>query len=233
MFHIGVPHDMTAQNVYVIIRNTDQQVWNGSSFEDYNTNNYSTYPVDASELGTASQFYAVELPATLPAGVYSITFYAEAGSAPGEGDTFVDFVRFYHWDGTQQIPLTSINNRLPSALVGGNMDSNISAISGTTAPADAMERMTEALHTGSVDTATFTATTTVFETDLTEASDDHFNKQILVWDAGTTNAGLSFEITDSEGTTTNVNNKVKLTTETMPNIPADTDTFVIFGKKAN
>jgi len=89
----------------------------------------------------------------------------------------------------------------------------------------------ETSFTGSVDDSTFTPTTTVFETDLTEASDDHFNGQFIRWGTGAANAGLTFEITDSEGTTTNTNNKVKLTTTTMPNAPANADTFIIIGSK--
>ena len=86
---------------------------------------------------------------------------------------------------------------------------------------------------GAVDTATLASSTTVFETDLTEASDDHYNDQALVWGAGATNAGLTFFITDSQGTTANTNNKVKLTVQTMPNAPADDDTFVILGTKGS
>jgi len=231
--NIGVPHDLSAQNIYIIIRNAAQQVWNGTSFERYQSSDYHLYPIDAKEQGLASQFYGVILPTSLPTGDYSIAFYEQSGSAPGEGDTLIDYVDNFPWNSSipSEVGLSDLDTRLPASLVGGKMDSDMVAISGDTASADALERALEGTNLGSVDTATFTATTTVFETDLTEASDDHFNNQALVWGTGAANAGLTFFITDSEGTTTNVNNKVKLTTETMPNIPADTDTFIIVGGK--
>ena len=53
----------------------------------------------------------------------------------------------------------------------------------------------------------------------------------MTWGAGAANAGLVFFIDASEGTTTNSNNKVKLTLEVMPNAPADNDVFIILGKR--
>jgi len=230
-FHIGVPHDMTAQNVYAILRNSSQQVWNGSSFEDYNTDSYNIYTIDASEQGSASQFYAIKIPSSLSEGVYSITFYEETGTAgPSEMDPAIDHVENFYWTGTEQLSLHLIDNKIPTALVAGNMASDMGGVSAGTSSIPAIERVFGGLTFGSVDGGTLQPGTTVFETDLTEASDDHFNNKILRWGTGTSNAGLAFKISDSEGTTTNPNNKVKLTMATeMPNIPPTNDVFVIIG----
>ncbi len=64
------------------------------------------------------------------------------------------------------------------------------------------------------------ATTTGFVTDLTEATDDHYNGRLLIFTSGNL-LGQSRYITDYNGTTKGV------TVEALTEAPADNDEFVI------
>lgn len=92
------------------------------------------------------------------------------------------------------------------------------AISGSTAAADNLEEGAEALVPGAVSDAS--ATTTGFVTDLTEATNDHYNGRVLTFVNGAL-AGQSTDITDYNGTTKAV------TVTALTEAPADTDQFVI------
>ena len=106
---------------------------------------------------------------------------------------------------------------------------DVGKISGDATAADNLEAMLEGLQAGAVDNSNFTPTTTAFETNLAEASDDHFNNQAVLWRSGD-NAGLTFFITDSVGKTGSMTG-VKLTVDTMPNAASNGDTFQIIGTK--
>ena len=110
-----------------------------------------------------------------------------------------------------------IQGRLPSALVGGRMDSDMSAISTSATAADNLEQSALGIVTG---TAQGTPTTTVIDTDLTEATDDHYNGRILTFVTGAV-AGQSTDITDYNGTTN------ELTVTALTNAPSSGDAFVI------
>lgn len=74
-----------------------------------------------------------------------------------------------------------------------------------------------------VDTATFTPTSTVFEADdITEATDDHFNGRIIIWTSGAL-SGQATSITDYEL----ANGKGKFTVVGMTEAPANNDTGII------
>lgn len=110
---------------------------------------------------------------------------------------------------------------------------DVGKINGSTTAATNLQYLNDAAIALTVDNATFTPTTTVFETDGTITADDTLIGMAGTWfNSGGTpaNTGTYF-IEDSEGTTTNVNNKLKITTETMPAAPANGDVFVILGSK--
>jgi hypothetical protein len=76
--------------------------------------------------------------------------------------------------------------------------------------------------TGTVDDATFSPTTTAFETSITEATSDHFNSRVLVFTGGNLQYQLA-TITDY----VLANSKGKFTVSTLTEAPADGDAFVI------
>lgn len=94
---------------------------------------------------------------------------------------------------------------------------NVTQISGSAAAADNLEAVATGVVTGA---AVGTPTTTVIDTDLTEATDDHYNGRILTFTSGNL-TGQSTDITDYNGTTKEV------TVTALTEAPAATDAFVI------
>ena len=111
----------------------------------------------------------------------------------------------------------NIQSRIPAALVSGRMSSDMVALSGSTTAADNLEQGSLALVTGA---AAGTPTVTVIDTDLTEATDNHYNGRVLTFTSGVC-TGETRTITDYNGTTK------ELTTEAFQTAPSASDTFVI------
>ena len=86
-----------------------------------------------------------------------------------------------------------IQSRLPAALVGGRMDSDVEAINNNTAAADNLQASALGLVSTTVNDAS--ASTTSFVTALTEATDDHYNGRVIVFTSGDL-AGQATDITD-------------------------------------
>jgi hypothetical protein len=76
-----------------------------------------------------------------------------------------------------------------------------------------------------VDDATFSPTTTAFETSRTVDVSELYDEQGIYWLTGT-NAGMTTRVTGYAFT----NSKVKLTTDALRDAPADGDTFLIVGR---
>ena len=119
---------------------------------------------------------------------------------------------------TLQADTDDIQTRLPAALVSGKMDSDATAISGSTAAADQLEASAETIVVGAA--ATGTLSTTQMSTNLTEVTDDHYNGRILIWTSGVLKDQAT-NITDYVGT----NGVLTFTATT--EAPSNSDTFVI------
>lgn len=112
-----------------------------------------------------------------------------------------------------------IQSRLPAALTGaGNIKADTVAISSSSTAADRAESVFLSLVFGAAQTGTLS--TTQMSTNLTEATDDHYNGRLLTWVTGNL-AGQQTDITDYDGAT-----KV-LTFTATTEAPGDGDTFVI------
>jgi len=111
-----------------------------------------------------------------------------------------------------------IQSRLPAALAGAYMSSDAAAISGSTAAADNLEASAEVIVVAA--TAAGTLSTTQMTTNLTEATNDHYNGRIVIWTSGVL-IGQASDITDYVGAT----KLVQYTAVT--EAPGDGDTFVI------
>ena len=113
---------------------------------------------------------------------------------------------------------TDIKALLPAALVSGRMSSDAVAISGSTIAADKLKASAETIVIGAAVVGTLS--TTQMTTNLTEATDDHYNGRIIIWTSGTL-IQQATDITDYDGAT-------KLLTFTaVTEFPSDGDTFVI------
>jgi len=113
--------------------------------------------------------------------------------------------------------INDIQARLPAALLGGRMDANVGAISASATAADNLKAGALALVTG---TAAGVSTTTVIDTDLTEATNDHYVGRIVTFTTGAI-AGQSTDVTSYDGTTK------ELTVTALTDPPSAGDMFVI------
>jgi hypothetical protein len=90
----------TGRSLYYHIRNRNSLIYNGSSFEAYNSSNYLDYSLPLSEQGI-SGFYAADFP-TIDSGIYFLLGYEQSGNNPSEEDRNISGGSI-HWDGTEEI----------------------------------------------------------------------------------------------------------------------------------
>ena len=110
-----------------------------------------------------------------------------------------------------------------AAGAGGRLSVDTTALGGdVTAATNAKDFWLNAITTGAVNDVG--ATTTDFDTDLSEASDDHYNDLAMVFTSGNLK-GQVRRITDYTGSTKNCS-----FTTAWTEAPADTDTFIILGR---
>lgn len=115
---IGVPF-ITAKTCYYLLRNSVNQIWNGATFENYNTANFANYPITATEQGTAGQFYVANMPA-VAAGVYGLIMNQQVGVSPAETDFYVA-TGFIEWDGSAVLPLSGVPGTTGSSNVAASI----------------------------------------------------------------------------------------------------------------
>lgn len=115
--------------------------------------------------------------------------------------------------------IADIQARLPAALTaGGNMKSDALAVNGSTSAAAQLARSAATIVNGAAIAGTLS--TTQMTTDLTEATDDHYNGRIIIWTSGVL-INQATDITDYTGAT-------KLLTYTaITEAPTAGDTFII------
>jgi len=102
--------------------------------------------------------------------------------------------------------------------VANQLDANAVAISASTAAADNLEASAEVIVIGAAEAGTLS--TTQMTTDLTEATDEHYNGRIVIWTSGVL-LGQASDITAYLGSTG------RLTYTAVTEAPSAADTFVI------
>jgi hypothetical protein len=119
---------------------------------------------------------------------------------------------------------TTLDGRIPAALVGGKMDSDTTAISGDTTAADRLEGLMDGILLVQVNDAA--ATTTAFAADgFTEATDDHFNGRLITFVTGNL-IGQQTDITDYDAAGGAQGNQ-EFTVTALTEAPGNDDWFVI------
>jgi len=113
---------------------------------------------------------------------------------------------------------TTLDGRIPAALVGGRMDSNASAIAGVAAAATNLAASAGVIYIGSVTGAA--ATTTLIDSALTQAADGFWIGRIVIFTSGT----LKYQATDITAFDAATD---KLTFTALTGIPGAGDTYVI------
>lgn len=87
----------SGEDLYANVRDSSSDIWNESSFETYDSDNYTNYDIALTEQGI-SGVYVGSFP-SVDAGLYSVVVYERPGPSPKEGD---DSLGAYSvlWDGT-------------------------------------------------------------------------------------------------------------------------------------
>jgi len=112
-----------------------------------------------------------------------------------------------------------------AASVTAEVTANVAKISGDATAADRLEAMLDAMPSGAVvDDNDPDPTTLLFETNLSEATNDHYNGAFVVITSGAL-LGQSRLISDYDGTT-----KVVTVATAFTEAPAAADTFIILGR---
>lgn len=133
------------------------------------------------------------------------TFPSEA--APANNVSLAEVVRAIHAD------VTGL-----TFTVAGNVDSNLQTINGSTEGVAGLGKSAGTIVTGAAEAGTLS--TTQMTTDLTEATDEHFNGRICIWTSGVLQNQAS-DITAYLGSTG------RLTYTATTEAPSAGDTFVI------
>lgn len=100
-------------SVYAHIRNNTGQIWNGSSFETYNSSNWSSYSISMTEQ-SGSGYYKATFPAAITAGIYNFVVYV--GNPPTLGDQPYDSGTM-DWSGSVENYIGLITVKLPSGNI--------------------------------------------------------------------------------------------------------------------
>ena len=120
---------------------------------------------------------------------------------------------------TLQADTDDIQTRLPAALSGGRMDSDMNALSTSTDAANKLEASAEVIISGSATGVTL-STTQMSADGFTEATDDHFNGRVIIWTSGVL-LGQATDITDYTGATQT------FTFTAVTEAPSNNNTFVL------
>ena len=118
---------------------------------------------------------------------------------------------------TLQSDTDDIQTRLPAALVGGRMDSDVEAINNSTTAAVQLALSANEIESGACEG---TPSTTVIQTDLAETQDDIYIGRVVIFTSGNAR-GEATDITDYTGATGTI------TVTALANAPASTDTFIL------
>lgn len=122
-----------------------------------------------------------------------------------------------------QSDTNDIQTRIPAALVGGRMDSNLGAISTSATAADNLERSTLGIVTGTVGAASTTTSIVTSALSPAAAVIDQFKGRIVTFDSATTTANLRGQSTDITANTA----AGVLTVTALTTAPVSGDTFTI------
>ena len=153
---------------YATIRNDAGQIWDDvlSVFETMDNASWGDYEVAFAESPTDSGFYTMTFPAAITAGDYHVDIHKPYYQAGDWLDSVV-ITQEVEWDGSAIATIANIN-AVTAAL--------------TSAAAAKLALSAGTIVTGAAEAGTLS--TTQMTTDLTEATNDHFNGRIIIWTSG-------------------------------------------------
>src|SRR3990167_6121194 len=120
---------------------------------------------------------------------------------------------------------TTLDGRIPAALVGGRIDANLGAISGSTNGVAALQRSADSIVRCTVGAASTTTNIVTSACSPSGAVADQFKGRIVIFDANTTTAALRGQATDITASTNAAT--PELTVTALTTAPVSGDAFVI------
>ena len=173
----------------------------------------------------AGKNYLVVVKATVDsvAAIQMHTFQVEAASVAQTGDAYA-VVAHADYGNSKLVRSTTPANTL-TVDASHQAFADVSAISGDSTAADHLEAILDAMPGGAVvDDNDPDPTATAFETNLSEATNDHYNGAFVVFTSGAL-LGQSRKISDYDGTS-----KVLTVAAAFTEAPTVGDTFLILGR---
>ena len=150
-------------------------------------------------------------------------FQVEAASVAQTGDSYA-IVNHADYGNAKLVRSTTPANTL-TVDASHQALADVNAVSGDSTAADRLEAILDAMPGGTVvDDNDPDPTATAFETNLTEATNDHYNGAFVVFTSGAL-LGQSRKISDYDGT-----NKILTVATAFTEAPAADDTFIILGR---
>lgn len=144
---VQVAYDTTAKAIYNLIRNTNADVWNGTTFVPYVSGSLTLYANNMTEQGVASRYYVGPFPAgATSAGSYPVTVFVRAGASPAETDVTIAGGAL-DWNGSALVSFTQgVGNATAGTLTvvgtvqsfSGTLNANVVSVNGTSAAAAAL-----------------------------------------------------------------------------------------------
>lgn len=206
---IHLPIVSTPTTAYFVICNSVGEFWNTAlvAFEAYNAANWTSYDVALTRSGSSIHYFG-DFPTSIAIGTYSLTAYEQAGASPAITDSLLGTDTAYYWSGTATV-----------------FAGDVLQINGSSTAAARLSQMFAATRLITVDDATFSPTTTAFETDQTTDDSVRYGEQVLFGLDGS-NTGVTTRIVGYAFT----NSKVKLTVDALPVAPSDGHRFLLMGR---
>lgn len=100
---LRIANAQTGVDIYVVIRNEDDELWDGTEAVTYNASNESDYALDLTEQGSTG-YYSVDIPTDLPAGTWHATYHQKYNSPTVslQNDDRI-YQKFFEWNGSEII----------------------------------------------------------------------------------------------------------------------------------
>lgn len=187
-------------------------VWDGSDiFAPFNTVTTQTVNITGGDIHTRDSVGSIWDSSVMPINKPVVD---ASGHTEAVDQTGADLNNFDPSSDTVAT-VTSVSNRVTA---------NTDQINASAAAAQQLAKSAQRIVSGTVNTANTSASTTQFAaSDITEATDDHFNGRIVIFTSG----NLQNQATDITDYTTNGQGEGVFTVTTLTESPANSDTFII------
>lgn len=207
----------TGNTVYVHLRNSQRQVWNGTTWEAYNVANWASYVISLTE-DTSSGYYSAAVPAGINTAMkITVLAYFRLGGSPAAGDDFAG-QSTAPWDGSAWEVGWSTPARTLTSMSGVS-GVNVQFINGVSAAAVQLSISAQTIISATALTGTLTVTQ--MTTTLSSAVNKFYVGRVLYFTSGALQGQVA-AVADYDGATKKVTFFQALTSA-----PSNGDGFIL------